>query len=671
MRFSWLTLLGTIVVAVLVVSPPAAGAITNPFLTLNWTRMGSTPVVAVGPIGAWDDHGVIVGVVLPVSGLYHLFYTGANATSWGIGHATSSDGIHWTKDPGNPILRNAQSPVVLHESGVFKMWWVDPTTARYSINYATSVNGTAWTQYPANPVLTVSSSGWDSALITTGAILHDASGYRLWYTGTADHVTFAGGLATSPDGITWTKYPGNPVLRPGPLGGWTSGFVTPCTVFSDGTTLALWFVGGAAGAWQLGVAVSEDGTNWTGGAGPVLSPVSGSWDSTMISRASLVRVGDILSMWYTGANITVQQTGLAEAPYPGTTEPWFQLHWNIDPENPVLTAGPAGSWDGMHVVGGPVLFVNGAYRTWYVGSGTNTVWGTGTATSTDGIHWTKDAGNPIIPYDGGSQVVYENHTYKMWYTYAAPDAYAVPWQIRYATSTDGVKWTQVVNWSVLNVTAGAWDSGTLNVGPVLHDASGYRMWYGATADGMRWSAGLATSPDGVHWTKYAGNPIIVPPLAGNWDDFRVHPSSILVDAGQLVMWYVSDDTSLVQRIGVANSADGIHWTAKATPVLDVGANGSWDAGSLSRPFVLRRGNDFQMWFTGINTPSGFTGHWQVGYASTNLSALQPPGPTLPPGPATLASFGVPSLLLASTGSLAGAGVGAATYAVLDRSRRRP
>ena len=308
--------MSVLVAALLVAAPASVTAVTNPYLQLQWTRIGSAPVVPSGPVGSWDHYGAIAGAVLNVNGVYHLFYTGNDGTSWAIGHATSRDGVTWTKDPANPILQNAQSPVVLYEGGLFKMWWVDPTTPTYAINYATSTDGSSWVQSSANPVLTVSASGWDSSLITTGAILHDASGYRLWYTGTADHATFSGGLATSPDGVHWTKYAGNPVLRPQLLGNWTLGFVTPSTVFSDGSTLVLWFVGGAAGSWQLGVAVSQDGTSWTGTDNPVLSAEPTSWDSNQISRASVLRVQDSLWMWYTGMGGGTQQVGLAKAPAP-------------------------------------------------------------------------------------------------------------------------------------------------------------------------------------------------------------------------------------------------------------------------------------------------------------------------------------------------------------------
>ena len=347
----------------------------------------------------------------------------------------------------------------------------------------------------------------------------------------------------------------------------------------------------------------------------------------------------------------------------GASSPYTRLQWTVYAENPVLAPGPHGTWDDLHVVGGPVLFVNGTYRTWYVGSGDNLVWGTGTATSTDGIHWTKDPSNPVLPYDGGSQVLYENGTYRMWYSYSNPDAYAVPWQVRYATSADGVHWTPVGNYSVLNVTAGAGDAYTLSPGPVIQDAAGYRMWYGATEDEMVWRVGLATSPDGIHWTKYPGNPIIVPPFAGSWDDFRVHPQYILQTADGLVMWYVSDDTSLVQRIGVAVSADGVDWTPNPEPILDIGAPGTWDSGSLSRLSIVQQGENLTMWFTGRSGTSGFDGTWQVGMARAVLNGHHEDAIA-----ATTASAGVAIL---ATGGGAATGAGLFLAAGVIRKRPRP
>jgi hypothetical protein len=60
---------------------------------------------------------------------------------------------------------------------------------------------------------------WDREIRERGFILHEPDGWRLWYTGydSRRSETKSLGLATSPDGIRWTRYPGNPVFS----GSWT------------------------------------------------------------------------------------------------------------------------------------------------------------------------------------------------------------------------------------------------------------------------------------------------------------------------------------------------------------------------------------------------------------------------------------------------------------------
>ncbi len=60
---------------------------------------------AEGP-GHWDVKMRERGWILREGDTWHLFYTGYDGTRAGIkrlGHATSSDGLHWARDPRNPI----------------------------------------------------------------------------------------------------------------------------------------------------------------------------------------------------------------------------------------------------------------------------------------------------------------------------------------------------------------------------------------------------------------------------------------------------------------------------------------------------------------------------------------------------------------------------------------
>lgn len=77
----------------------------------GWARH-PVPVLDVGPAGSWDSFRVShVQVVADPVGGYHMVYHGGNsevAGAWmqpgSVGHAFSTDGIKWQRNPANPIL---------------------------------------------------------------------------------------------------------------------------------------------------------------------------------------------------------------------------------------------------------------------------------------------------------------------------------------------------------------------------------------------------------------------------------------------------------------------------------------------------------------------------------------------------------------------------------------
>jgi hypothetical protein len=66
------------------------------------------PVLRLGQPGEWDDATVThCHVVADPAGGFHMFYHGNGSgilNRTGLGHAYSADGVHWTKNPGNPIV---------------------------------------------------------------------------------------------------------------------------------------------------------------------------------------------------------------------------------------------------------------------------------------------------------------------------------------------------------------------------------------------------------------------------------------------------------------------------------------------------------------------------------------------------------------------------------------
>ena len=101
-----------------------------------WHRHPYNPVLQRGTqAGSFDRDDANVSCVAfdGDSGVFHLWYTGTNGSGIGttFGHATSPDGVHWTKNLLNPIdvFRNSNSSLsrvwgcdALYEDGLFHFW---------------------------------------------------------------------------------------------------------------------------------------------------------------------------------------------------------------------------------------------------------------------------------------------------------------------------------------------------------------------------------------------------------------------------------------------------------------------------------------------------------------------------------------------------------------------
>jgi predicted GH43/DUF377 family glycosyl hydrolase len=247
------------------------------------------------------------------------------------------------------------------------------------------------------------------------------------------------------------------------------------------------------------------------------------------------------------------------------TDSWSGF-MEASPGNPVIDVGPPGSWDDIAAFPGPVLYDGSIYKMWYSGYD-GTRFRMGYATSSDGVGWTKYPSNPII-------------------------ALGAP---------------------------GSWDDFNLYASSILHDGITYHMWYSGQPDGTVERIGYASSPDGINWTKYAGN--LCPGTSGNgcvfdkgasgtWDDVYVYTPSVIHDGTTYHMWYTGSQ-GLLYRIGYASSPDGIIWTKHpSNPVLNVGPPGSWEWDDVAYPKVIYDGMSmtYKMWYTGLDNKIGRTGY---------------------------------------------------------------
>jgi len=198
-------------------STPVSAAV-NPG---QWARSPANPVLAEGPPGSWDDHGATFASVIRDErvGEFRMYY-----------HGFSFNGVH-------------------------------------QIGMATSLDGENWTKYPGNPVMTPGPGAWDGQSVRVPMVWKEgANDYRMIYTGNGSGGMQVG-YATSSDGITWTKHPGNPVFND-PT--WANGETENWGVMKVGSEYLMWY--SDFGMRQSGIAVSTDLVNWVPHqAGPIFA----------------------------------------------------------------------------------------------------------------------------------------------------------------------------------------------------------------------------------------------------------------------------------------------------------------------------------------------------------------------------------------------------------------
>ncbi len=288
--------------------------------------------------------------------------------------------------------------------------------------------------------------------------------------------------------------------------------------------------------------------------------------------------------------------------------------------NPIIQS-QLGDWKNLAAQSPVVIFDDGIYKMWYSARAMPYALGgrmnIGYAISIDGQTWTDHPANPVLSVGTGaawdevgiypSSVVYENGTFRMWYWGYSSGG---PNQIGMATSTDGITWVKDISNPVFSPSASGWDDTGVFSPSVLKVGSKYWMWYSGFA-ATTYAIGLATSLDGITWTRSPSNPCLENGLAGEWDSFRVHTPEVIDRDGKFDMWYIGSD-GLNSRIGMAYSTDGTVWTREeSNPILEPQGS-DWESGYLSSPSVVP-GSSYDMIYYAAK---GFD--YQIGLAFISL-----------------------------------------------------
>ena len=165
---------------------------------------------------------------------------------------------------------------------------------RYAIGLAASSDGIHWEKRP-EPVFE-GRSGWENYNAGTVAVLKVDNEYWMYYTG---YPVTNLGLATSPDGITWTRK-SNTILVPNQ--DWEQTGVGYTTVLHENGTFKMLYMNNESHP-KFGYAISSDGIHWLkSDANPIFTKedVINDWGSYCIAYPSLTKIGNEYRIYYTG-----------------------------------------------------------------------------------------------------------------------------------------------------------------------------------------------------------------------------------------------------------------------------------------------------------------------------------------------------------------------------------
>ncbi|MCS6881916.1 MAG: hypothetical protein RMK84_06890 [Oscillochloridaceae bacterium] len=308
---------------------------------------------------------------------------------------------------------------------------------------------------------------------------------------------------------------------------------------TSGLCYRMWYVGtGPAPLYErrIGYAVSPDGIAWSrvpgnayGGAVFEGSGVPGAFDRAGVSTMNIIRVGSIFRMYYSGFSDpnTIAGIGLAES-VDGRT--WTRVPGNAGSGAVLRHSGDPAQFDASYVVAPSVLLDQASpaapceggrasgpcYRMWFEGVRTSPAYSfaIGYALSPDGVNWTRVSNysdgsifraGPFGTFDDNSVgvpfVIKDGAIYRMWYE---AKGFTAGFTTGHVVSTDGRAWVRptpnapVYTGASDAIVAGAPDEVWAVRG--LKEGPRYRLYYATSTRPNSFRFGLAEMTPGTPLT---------------------------------------------------------------------------------------------------------------------------------------------------------------------------
>lgn len=248
----------------------------------NWQKVGE-----LTPAATYEKKGICAPGALLRDGKVHLFYqTYGNGRNDAICHAVSTDGIHFERNPTNPIFHPAVSDwscgraidaeVIKFKDQYFLYFATRDTSFKIQqlgvavAPATTNFNREDWQQKAmAGPILKPELP-WEGECIEAASVIERNGTLYMFYAGAYNNWPQQIGVARSQDGVSWQRLKNEPFLKNGAPGTWNSSESGHPHIFTDtGGKTYLFYQGNndRGKSWFL----SKTPVGWTR-TGPVLEP---------------------------------------------------------------------------------------------------------------------------------------------------------------------------------------------------------------------------------------------------------------------------------------------------------------------------------------------------------------------------------------------------------------